>query len=77
MRYFLIYKDSSLKTSGLDGLVTDKAANNSGSATVGRESRLALLLQLGTSHTGDHEYSINDRTYLEGWRHCLMAIKGI
>ena len=42
----------------------------------GRQSRLASLLQLGAHHAGGHEYTSTERTYLQGWKHCLMALQG-
>ena len=42
----------------------------------GNKSRLAVLLELGVNHADGYEYTSGDRSYLQGWRHCLLALQG-
>ena len=62
----------------LDGLKYDKTPSDPKihGDVLGRQSRLATLLKLGAEHSGEHEFTTNERTYLQGWRHCLMAMQG-
>ena len=62
----------------LAGLNHDQVPRDPASADINndRQSKLMTLLQLGVHHAGEHEYTSTERTYLQGWRHCLLALEG-